>query len=138
MIDERSLATRRSEVRSSTLRDNEAPNLQYGTAFHTRIIRRDDGTCVAILLGELDVTSMTQFELMITELLSGKPKELIFDLTQSEFVSAQGYDAIGRCSLRLPVEVRSRTGLAARVFGVLGYEGVDVVTERESEARAWC
>ena len=70
---------------------------------------------------------------MITEVLSGKPKELIFDLTQSEFVSAQGYDAIGRCSLRLPVQVRSRTGLAARVFAVLGYEEVNVVTGRESE-----
>lgn len=138
MIDERALATRRSEVRSSTLRNSGAPNLQYGAAFHARVIHRDDGTCVAILLGELDVTSMTQFELVITEVLSGKPKELIFDLTQSEFVSAQGYDAIGRCSLRLPVQVRSRTGLAARVFAVLGYEEVNVVTGRESEARARC
>ena len=47
---------------------------------------------------------MAQFEGMISEVLSENPKELIFDLTQSEFISAQGYAAIGRCSLEVPVE----------------------------------
>jgi hypothetical protein len=84
-----------------------------------------------MLLGELDITSMNRFEAAVTEVLSSNPALLIFDLTRSEFVSAQGYDAIGRCSLRLPVQVRSRTGVAARVFTVLGYERVDVVIAPE-------
>ena len=138
MIDERASASRRSVVRSSTLRNSETPNLQYGAAFNIRIIRRDDDSSVVILLGELDVTSMAQFEVMITEVLSSKPKELIFDLTQSQFVSAQGYDAIGRCSLEVPVEVRSRTGVAGRVFAVLGYERVEVISAQEPEVDQRC
>ena len=42
---------------------------------------RDDESVALLLLGELDITSMSQFEHMITEVLSGSPKELIFDLT---------------------------------------------------------
>lgn len=127
VIDERASASRRSGVSASTFRNSEGPSLQYGAALQIRVSRRDDDVSVVVLLGELDVTSMAQFESAIVELLSGEPKALIFDLTQSEFVSAQGYDAIGRCSLEVPVEVRSRTGVAARVLAVLGYEGVDAV-----------
>jgi anti-anti-sigma regulatory factor len=138
VIDERALASRHPHVRLSTLRSSETPNLQYGAAFNIRIIRRDDDSSVVILLGELDVTSMAQFELMITEVLSSRPKELLFDLTQSQFVSAQGYDAIGRCSLEVPVEVRSRTGVAGRVFAVLGYERVEVISAQEPEVDQRC
>ena len=133
VIDERTLDSERSVLRTSTFRSSEAPNLQYGSTFRMRVIRREHESSVAVLLGELDVTSLEQFELMITEVLSSEPKELVFDLTQSEFVSAQGYDAIGRCSLRVPVEVRSRTGVAARVFAVLGYDRVNVVTVQDTE-----
>ena len=71
-------------------------------------------------------------------MLSSTPKALMFDLTQSQFVSAQGYDAIGRCSLEVPVEVRSRTGVAGRVFAALGYGRVDVVTVQRPEVDPWC
>jgi anti-anti-sigma regulatory factor len=112
----------------STFQNSEPPHLQYGASFHIRVICSEHGASVLILLGELDITSLTQFELVITETLSTEPSGLVFDLTQSEFVSAQGYDAIGRCSLEIPVEVWSRTGVAAKVFGVLGYDRVNVVT----------
>ena len=88
-------------------------------------IRRDDGSVALLLLGDLDITSMAQFERMITEVLSGSPKELIFDLTQSQFISAQGYAAIGHCSLEVPV-VRSRTVLASKVLAIYGYEQVAI------------
>jgi hypothetical protein len=52
---------------------------------------------------------------------------LIVDLTDCQFVSAQGYATIGRCSLHTPVEVRSRTALASRVFAIYGYDGVTTV-----------
>jgi hypothetical protein len=39
-------------------------------------------------------------------------------------VSAQGYAAIGRCSLHTSVEVRSGTTLASRVFDIYGYDRV--------------
>jgi anti-anti-sigma regulatory factor len=134
----RASACRRAVVRPSTLRNSDTPNLQYGAAFNVRIIRRDDHSSVVILLGELDVTSMAQFEVMITEVLSSGPKALIFDLTQCQFVSAQGYDAIGRCSLEVPVEVRSRTGVAGRVFAVLGYERVEVISAQEPAVDQRC
>jgi anti-anti-sigma regulatory factor len=138
VIDERAPASRSSAEWSSKFRKSDAPNLQYGTAFHIRVISRDDDLAVVTLLGELDITSMAQFEAMIGEVLSHEPKGLVFDLTQSEFVSAQGYDAIGRCSLEVPVEVRSRTGVAGRVFAVLGYEQVDVISAQESEVGQRC
>ena len=133
MIDDRALASRPSDARSSTLRNSEAPNLWYGTSFQIRVSRRDDGAVVLQLLGDLDITSMVQFERMITEVLQGSPKELIFDLTQSQFVSAQGYAAIGHCSLAVPVRVRSRTLLASKVLAVYGYEQVAVAVDRESD-----
>ena len=138
MIDDRALASRPSDARSSTLRNSEAPNLWYGTSFQIRVSRRDDGAVVLLLLGDLDITSMVQFERMITEVLQGSPKELIFDLTQSQFVSAQGYAAIGHCSLEVPVTVRSRTGLASKVLAIYGYERVAIAIEREPDVNQPC
>ena len=45
-----------------------------------------NGSVALLLLGELDITSMVQFERTITEVLSGNPKQLIFDLTHSQFI----------------------------------------------------
>jgi hypothetical protein len=127
-------------VRAATLRDREAPHLQYGTSFQIRVIRRDDGSValLLLLLGELDISSMAEFERMVTEVLAGSPNELIFDLTQSQFVSAQGYDAIGRCSVEVPVTVRSRTGLASRVLATYGYERVAITIERGPDVNLPC
>jgi hypothetical protein len=135
VIDDRALASKHSGARSSTLRNCETPNLWYGTSFQVRVSRRDDGSVVLLLLGDLDITSMVPFERLITEVLSGSPKELIFDLTQSQFISAQGYAAIGHCSLEVPVRVRSRTVLASKVLAVYGYEQVAIAMERESDLR---
>jgi hypothetical protein len=115
-----------SDRRVAMLRNGEVPHLQYGTLFHVHVEHRDDESVVLLLLGELDVTSMEMFERVVAEVLSSSPRALIFDLTQSEFISAQGFAAIGRCSSEVPVEIRSRTRLASRVLTVLGYEGVEV------------
>jgi hypothetical protein len=133
VIDDRLLASRDSDAMSSTLRNSAAPNLWYGTSFQIRVSRRDDGSVALLLLGDLDITSMVQFERLITEVLSVSPKELIFDLTQSQFISAQGYAAIGRCSLEVPVRVRSSTVLASKVLAIYGYEQVAIAIERESD-----
>ena len=92
---------------------------------------RDD-VIVVELFGELDVVSMDRFEGTVAELLSGQPRELLFDLIQSEFVCAQGYFVIGRCSAEVKVTVRSRTELSARVLALYGYEDVMVLTELEA------
>jgi hypothetical protein len=81
---------------------------------------------------------MVQFERMITEVLSGSPKELIFDLTRSQFISAQGYAAIGDCSLEVPVRVRSRTGLASKVLTIYGYERVAIAIGEEPDVNLPC
>ena len=115
-----------SDRRVAMLRNGESPHLQYGTLFHVHVEHRDDESVLLLLLGELDVTSMETFERVVAEVLLSSPRALIFDLTRSEFISAQGFAAIGRCSSEVPVEIRSRTRLASRVLTVLGYEGVEV------------
>ena len=81
---------------------------------------------------------MAHFEPVITEVLSANPKELIFDLTQCQFMSAQGYAAIGDCSSQVPVRLRSRTALAAKVLAIYGYERVTVLIERGPEVDVPC
>lgn len=135
---DRASVSQRPAVRAATLRRGEVPNLQYGTAFQVRIVRRDDESVALLLLGELDVTSMGQFERMISEVLSESPKELLFDLTQSQFISAQGYAAIGHCSLQVPVTIRSRTALASKVLAIYGYERVAIAVEREPAVNPPC
>ena len=110
----------RTVVTLATLRGSHVPNLRYGTSVHIRVVRGDDESSPSLLLGELDITSMAQFERVITEVLSASPKELIFDVTQSQFISAQGYAAIGRCSSEVPVRLRSRTTSRRRCWPSTG------------------
>jgi anti-anti-sigma factor len=130
MTGDRTSAPQRPVVRGATLRERAVPLLGYGTSFQVRVLRRDDEAVLLILFGELDVTSMAQFERVITEVVSGSPKELIFDLSQCQFMSAQGYAAIGDCSMEVPVRVRSRTDLASKVLAIYGYDRVTVATDR--------
>jgi hypothetical protein len=81
---------------------------------------------------------MAQFERMITEVLSDSPKELIFDLTHSQFISAQGYAAIGHCSLVVPVLVRTTTDLASKVMAIYGYERVAIAVEGDPDRKPSC
>ena len=78
------------------------------------------------------------FKRIISEVLWDEPRELIFDLTQSQFVSAQGYAAIGHCSPEVPVRVRSRTALASKVLAIYGYERVEIAIEREPDVKVQC
>jgi hypothetical protein len=73
---------------------------------------------------------MGQFEQVLRAATTEPLMGLVIDLTECQFISAQGYAAIGRLSLRTPVEVRSATALASKVFDIYGYDGVTtVVTE---------
>jgi anti-anti-sigma factor len=92
-----------------------------------QVFSHDGERVVLMLAGELDIVSMERFERLIADVLSSNPKELRFDLTQAEFVSAQGYEAIGRCSLQVRVTVRSRSELASRVLAMYGYDQVMTV-----------
>jgi hypothetical protein len=103
-------------------------NVQYGSSLRIRISRDDGKPVVLILCGELDLTSMGTFEQALRSVMTELSAGVIFDLTECAFVSAQGYAAMGRCSLRTPVEVRSRTNIASRVFDAYGYDSVTTVT----------
>ena len=63
---------------------------------------------------------------------------MIFDLSQSLFISAQGYAAIGDCSLEVPVRIRSRTDLLSKVLAIYGYDRVMIVTERGPDVDLPC
>ena len=98
--------------------------------FQVRVIREDDRRSVVELFGELDLVSMDRFEQVVAEVLSSRPREVIFDLTRSRFISIQGYVVIGRCSQTFHVSVRPRTDLTSRILAICGYERVTIVPPR--------
>jgi anti-anti-sigma regulatory factor len=108
-------------------RKYESAILQCGSIFQAHVFSHDGERVVLKLLGELDIVSMARFERLLAEVLSSHPKELRFDLTQAQFISAQGYAAMGRCSLEVRVTVRSRTELASRILATYGYDEVMMV-----------
>lgn len=112
---------------SAASRKYESAILQCGSTLQVRVFSHDGERVVLKLLGELDIVSMARFERLIAEVLSSHPKELRFDLTQAQFISAQGYAAMGRCSLEVRVTVRSRSELASRVLAIYGYDQVMLV-----------
>ena len=123
---------------TATSGDHEQVTLQYGITIQIGIDRKNDGFVALVLLGELDITTMAQFDRVLAEVMSQKPKGLIFDVTRSQFISAQGYDAMGRCSLETYVEVRSGTDLAARVLASYGYERSLIVATQDTFLNALC
>jgi hypothetical protein len=102
-------------------------NVQYGSSIRIGIVLDAGKPVVLILRGELDLTCMEAFEQALRTAMADPIVGLIVDLTDCPFVSAQGYAAIGRCSLKTPVEVRSGTTLASRVFDIYGYDSVTTV-----------
>jgi anti-anti-sigma regulatory factor len=96
----------------------------YGTSLQMRIVRGEGRPVALVLHGELDITSMPPFEEALAEVMAQHPSQLLIDLTECRFVSAQGYAAMGRCSASTSIEVRSRTDIARRVFTILGYDRV--------------
>jgi hypothetical protein len=131
VIQERVSDPQRRIARVVAPRRGEVPNLGYGNQFRIQVREHGNDSVVVLLFGELDLTTTAEFERVVAGVLSCTPEKVIFDLTRSQFVSAQGYAVMGRCSSEVAVEVRSRTGLASRVLTVLGYELVDVVIARD-------
>jgi hypothetical protein len=117
---------------SAALGKGEELNVQYGSSVRIRIVRDDGKPVVLVLRGEIDLTSMGAFEHALRTAMTEPLMGLIIDLTDCQFVSAQGYAAIGRCSLTTPVEVRSGTTLASRVFDIYGYDRVTTVTQEST------
>jgi hypothetical protein len=110
--------------RSATFGKTDHATVGYGTTIQIRIVREKGAPVTFALRGELDITSMGSFEQALAQVMAQSPPALLFDLTECEFVSAQGYEAIGRCSATAPVEVRSLTDMASKVFAIFGYDRV--------------
>jgi hypothetical protein len=124
----KTLWPRRGVGRTAAFGPGGELNVQYGSSIRIRIVRDAGKPVVLILRGELDLTCMRAFEQALRTAMAEPLMGLIVDLTDCQFVSAQGYAAIGRCSLQTPVEVRSGTTLASRVFDIYGYGRVTTVT----------
>ncbi len=134
----RTSGSRRPTTKWATLRQYEYGGLQYESVFQIRVISDENGYSVVELSGELDLVSMDRFERVVAEVLSGSPKEVMFDLTRAQFISAQGYAAIGRWSLGVPVTVRSRTDLTSRIMAIYGYDRVSIVIAKNPPTEATC
>jgi hypothetical protein len=114
--------------RAAALGNGVELNVEYGSSIRIHLVREDGKPAILVLGGELDLTCMGEFEQALATAMAEPLRGLIVDVTDCQFVSAQGYAAIGRCSLQTPVEVRSRTTLASRVFDIYGYDAVTTVT----------
>jgi anti-anti-sigma factor len=110
--------------------------LHYGGLFGLRVVPNREGVVVVELIGELDVVSMDRFERTVADLLSDHPRELLFDLTQAQFISVQGYWVMGACSAAVHVTVRSVSSLSARILALFGHDVVVVLVEPEAPVHA--
>jgi hypothetical protein len=128
VIDSTAANSRRRSDRSAVFGRGECAAIGYGTSIQVLVIGREGMAVTFVLRGELDITSMGPFEQALAEVMGESPQRLLFDLTECQFVSAQGYAAMGRCSASTRVEVRSRTDIASRVFSIFGYDRVVSVT----------
>lgn len=128
------LRSRRRFMGSAGHWNTEHAALQHGDVFRIRVNNRNDEVCILELSGELDIVSMAYFERVLAEVLSRRPREITFDLTDAQFISAQGYSAIGRCSLEVRVAVLSRTELASKILGAYGYDRVVIIMASETGA----
>jgi hypothetical protein len=96
--------------------------------FRAEIITRADETVIIELFGELDLVSMATFEGTLAAALSRRPRRVIFDISAAQFISVQGFAAIGRCSQVVEsVTVHYKNWLAEGVLRTLGYEQVACV-----------
>jgi anti-anti-sigma regulatory factor len=124
VTDTRGADTRRRNNCAGTFGRSDHLTVGYGTPLQIRMVRGEGCPDALVLRGELDITSMGSFEEALAEVMVQRPSQMLFDLTECRFVSAQGYAAMGRCSVSTSVKVRSRTDIARRVFTILGYDRV--------------
>ncbi len=81
------------------------------------------GTVMLALSGELDMASMPVFDAHLATPIVQQAVEIIFDITATQFISAEGYRRIGQCSLsKKNVVVRCRTSFASKVLAACGYD----------------
>jgi hypothetical protein len=124
VTDRRAADTRRRSSCSGAFGRSDHLTVGYSTSLQIRIVRGEGCPVTLVLRGELDSTSMWSFEHALAQVMAQNPLGLLFDLTECSFVSAQGYEAIGGCSATTPVEVRSLTDIASRVFAIFGNDRV--------------
>jgi hypothetical protein len=87
-----------------------------------------------LLVGEIDLMSMAAFEMTVGDIVAAKPSHLTFDARSCGFVSVSGLALIGECSQTIEkVTVYTKTDLASRVLGLLGYENVDCLRDISSD-----
>jgi len=78
------------------------------------------------LFGQLHPELLPELRTALEAATSVKPRQLVVDLTNVEFICPEGYDAIGAC--RAGVErltVCSKNDLAKRMLAILGHEGIE-------------
>jgi hypothetical protein len=103
---------------------------QSQDAFRAEITAHDDDVITLELFGELDLVSMAHFEAALAAVLMRSPRRVIFDLSAAQFISAQGFAAMGRCSGDFKVAVCSSSRLALKNLRALGYDEVECIQPR--------
>ncbi len=104
-----------------------------------KTVRREgDQTPVLAVRGELDVSTVHEFDRRLTELVATKPRGLIVDLGGSAFIDASACRVLLRAACRLGghggrLVVVNRDLEIARIFDVMGLdEFLTVAPSREA------
>lgn len=112
-------------------------------SFAVKMVRREgDQTPVLAVRGELDVSTVHEFERQLSELVAAEPQGLIVDLGGSAFVDASACRVLLRAACRLGdhggcLVVVNRDVEIARIFDVMGLdEFLTVVESREAAQEA--
>lgn len=104
--------------------------------FRTEITSGDDGVVLIQFVGELDLVTLPDLETALDAVLSSEPCAVIFDLRRAAFISVDGFEAIGRCSLVLDrVSVRAKDAFAEKILRLLGYDRIEFITPRAARRR---
>lgn len=123
-------------MKQPRLRKGGSPILHYGGLFRLRVIPNRDDVVVIEVIGELDVVSMDRFEQTVADQLNDHPRELVFDVTQAQFICAQAFCVMGTCCAEVKVTIRSRSDLAGRVLALYGHDDVAILVEPEAPLHA--
>ena len=71
VIDSAAADSRRRSDRSAAFEIGDHATVGYGTSIQVRVIRREGEPVTLVLRGELDITSMGQFEQVLAEIMVG-------------------------------------------------------------------
>ena len=108
--------------------------MTHSCDFRVDIIGAADSVVLVTLHGELDLSSLSDFEATIETLNSMSHDQVVIDLRQAHFISVDGYAIIGQLAPRhRELTIYAEGTMTSQVLGLLGCGQYRNITIRESQ-----